>query len=144
MKQEICGKQYIIDAPRVVVWELLGRAIYRGLPLERMEVSSETTFRAELRWRLALIDIPLRVKVVLNDISPPDLLKALIEVKRSPINQTIRVTFKLHDLGEGKTEVSCRALKDGGGLIAWLTRGQEQRFTEQMFDSIIGTLKRLC
>lgn len=145
MSQEIIGnKQFTIEAPQSRVWELLGRAIYRCLPLEQMEVSSHTTFRAVLRWRLAFIAIPLRVKVVLAEISPPNLLAALIEVRKSVINQTMKVTFNLRPLDESKTEVSCRALRDSGGLIAWLMRGQQQRFTGQIFDSISATIRRLC
>lgn len=144
MSNEIARKQFIIEAPQGTVWDLLGRAMYRSLPLEKMDIVSETTFRAVLRWKLAFISLPLNVSVVLDNISPPGLLEAIIQVKKGIINQKLRVTFTLSAVDTDRTGVVCQALRNGGGTLSWLMAGQQRSFTEDMFDAINIALKRLC
>jgi len=137
-------KQFTIEAPQNRVWELLGRGIYRCLPLEKMDIINETTFRAVLKWKLSLINIPLNVRVVLEDIFPPSLLGALIQVKKGIIDQTMKVAFSLNEVDEGKTEVICTATGKGGAILGGLLRRQQRSFTEGMFDSIKARLERFC
>ncbi len=140
----IAQKEFTIAAPQARVWELLGRIIYRSLPLEQMEVVSETTFFAVLRWRIAFIRLPLRVKVALVDITSDRSLGAVISVKRGIIDSVIDVTFSLSAVNENETGVRCLARARDGGLRGWLTLGLRRRFTAELFDQIYRLLRRLC
>ena len=86
----IAQKEFTIAAPQARVWELLGRIIYRSLPLEQMEVVSETTFFAVLRWRIAFIRLPLRVKVALVHLPAPrpERLVYVLCVSAQPVADT--------------------------------------------------------
>ncbi len=134
---EILQKEFTIAAPPEKVWDMLGKVIYRCLPLEKMDIVDETTFRAVLRWRWAFIKLPLNLKVKLVDISPPSSLGSLIRVKKGMIDMVIKVSFTLTPVNEGKTEVVCTALDEGERNVpGWLMRGQQRSFAEEMFDSI--------
>ena len=141
---EIAQRKFIINAPRERVWELLGRIIYRSLPLERMEVVTETSFRAVLNWRLAGLNLPLKVKVSMDDISPPEQLGASIKVKKGIIDQTVLVSFALTTFAQDQTELVCNAATEGGAITTWLLGGQQRRFAGGMFDTIRVQLERLC
>ncbi|MFH0914258.1 MAG: hypothetical protein V1849_03100 [Chloroflexota bacterium] len=143
MKADSIQRRFVLEAPQERVWELLGRAIYRSLPLEQMDVVSETTFRAILQWRVAGVNLPLKVKVSLDEINPPGSLGATIQATKGVINQTVKVKFTLSKISEKKTQVVCTASGGGGGAMGWLVKGQQQNFTGGMFESLESLLKRL-
>ena len=146
MNAPIVHRQFVIEASQQRVWDLLGRTVYRCLPLEKMNAVSETTAYAVLRLRLAFISLPLNVKVELVDISPPSSLGSKIWVKKRVIKLVaLKVTFTLRPVDEGKTEVVCTAMEDGRRtMLGWLVRGQQRSFTEGMFDSIRARLEQFC
>ena len=57
-KKSIAERQFVIDAPQKRVWDLLARAVYQSLPLEKIDIVNERTFFAELRWNLAFSIVP--------------------------------------------------------------------------------------
>lgn len=146
VKRPVAQGQFIIKASRERVWELLGRTIYRCLPLEKMNVINETTACAVFRWRLGLISLPLNLKLELVDISPPDSLGSRIRVRKGMFQvAALEVTFKLRSLDKDRTEVVCTGLEQGEGTILSRLLGRKQRaFTEQMFNTIKSRLEQFC
>ena len=146
MKAPIVQRQFVIEASQQRVWDLLGRTIYRCLPLEKMNIVNETTAYAVLRWRLGFISLPLNLKLELVDISPPSLLGSKIWVKKRAIQlASLKVEFTLRPIDKDKTEVICTGMEEDRGTIAgWLVRGQQRSFAEDMFDSIKARLEQFC
>lgn len=146
MKAPVVQRQFVIEAPQQRVWNLLGRTIYRCLPLEKINIVNETTAYAVLRWRFGFVSLPLDLKLELVDISPPSSLGSKIWVKKLAIQLVaLKVTFTLRPVNKGKTEVVCTAMEEGRGtLLGRLMEGQQQSFTEGMFDSLKARLEQFC
>ncbi len=136
-------KRFVIAASRGRVWDFLGSAIYHCLPLERVNIVSETTLYCMLRWEWLFIKMlfPLQVKIV--DLSPNDLLTALIRVRKWGLNLGLKVSFQLNQNGDDRTEVVCTASEEGTGRMGWFLTGLPQRFAEGIFDSVRVQLERL-
>ena len=145
VKTPIAKKQFAIEASQQRVWNLLGRVIYQCLPLEKMDIVDETTFYADLRWRLAFINIPLRLRGKFVDISPPSFLGCLLSVKKGIIQRELEVTFRLNPISQDKTEVTCMAEgEETRPPLKWIVKREQQRFAENVFDSIRARLEQLC
>lgn len=145
-KKSIAERQFVIDAPQKRVWDLLARAVYQSLPLEKIDIVNERTFFAELRWNLAFVGLRFHLKGEFVDISPPSFLGCMISVKKGIIQLDLRITFALRAVNRHKTEVVCIVAEDGKlkMLSRWVMRIPQRSFAGNVFNSIKARLERIC
>jgi carbon monoxide dehydrogenase subunit G len=140
----LARRQYVIQAPRQRVWDLLAGTIIQCMPVEQMQIVNDTTFRAVLKLKLGPLEVPMRLEVRAADISPIDSLCTLVKAKKGPFESALKVSFALTDASEESTSVVCTATEDGGSPWMWLLKGQQRSFAGDMFDAISAELVRCC
>ena len=137
-------KSFTIPAPQVRVWELLGRVIYRSLPLERINLVNEQLFYADVLLKI-IIPLKFHLKVAFNDVDPPRLMVCAISTKKGPVKVKLKVRFEIQAAGTGRTKVSCR-VEEGGlnPLLRIALRGQLSKFAFQTLNSVEKQLYKSC
>ncbi len=140
----ILQRKFIIRAPQTRVWEVLGSAIYRDLPLEKMDIVNENLFYADMIWRAGL-PLKFRVKAEFREIVPPDALNCGISTVQGPLKISFGVSFKLRGLTGHQTEVSCKVVREKGinPLLNTIISGQMRRFAVRIVTGIEAQLERL-
>ncbi len=146
MRTPFIQKQFVIKSSQERVWELLGRTVYRCVPLEKMNIINETTADAIFRWKLCFLRLPLDIRVQLVDISPPSFLGSKIRVRKGIFQMAaLEAIFALKPIDNSNTEVTCTGIEQKGiNVIGQLLRGPQRRFTEDIFNSIRSQLELLC
>jgi hypothetical protein len=143
--RRLLQKEYSVAVPRQVVWEALGRAIYRDLPLERIDIVNEHLFYADMRWKSGL-PLVCRIKVTLTQISAPERLDCVIGIHKGIIKLDIGVNFELRQIDLQITSVDCTVVIHPG-MAAWLSylvNRQLRSFAGEIVETIGGQLQRLC
>lgn len=140
-------RHFAIDGPQQRVWDVLAKAIYQSVPLEKMNIVNEKTFYAELRWNLAFIRLTLNLEAKFVDISPPSFIGCILLVNKGMMRSSLKVMFTLRAVSESRTEVACVATAEGkgtGGILGWILRTGQKTFAGKVFDSLEARLKQLC
>lgn len=143
----IARKQFAINADQQRVSYLLAKAIYQCLPLERMNIVDDKTFRADLKWHVAFVPIRLYLEGKFQDVALPDFLSCRLSVKRGILHLGVKVAFTLKPIKESLTEVTCDAVadrEDAGGLLGRILSGAQKGFAEGTFESLRVKLGQLC
>lgn len=110
MAELLAERKFTVGTQRQRVWSLLGRVIFDSLQLERFHARDDRNFDALLRVKLAFFSLPMQVEGLMADISPPESLTVLLEVRGLRIIQlSQKVTIALSQAEGGKTEVACKA-----------------------------------
>ncbi|MFC1987530.1 SRPBCC domain-containing protein [Chloroflexota bacterium] len=146
MKTTTVQKQFVIEASHERVWDLVANVILQCLPLEKIDIISESAFNAVLRWKLGFVSLPMNLKGELVDISPPTSLTCMLRVEVAIMRLAVKVRIVLAPVSQGKkTEVVCTA-QDAGtiAILRWVMGRQQQRFAGNTFDSIKKRLEQLC
>lgn len=148
MTQNIFETQFTIQASQERVWDILGIAVMRSLPLEQMLVADESNFTAILMVPLTLFHLSFSIKASL-DLDPPNSLVCLIQGKSKwgIVQPTLKVSFVLEADGENKTSIRSFARREGSGkrnIMEWVLRGKEKSFTVDILSNVQRTLERLA
>lgn len=144
----IAEREFVIDASRERVWELIGGAILASLPgLSGMEVLDECNWQAVLRVRMGPLALNMDLKAEMVDISPPSTVGVRLAARSKGgilrLNQKVSVTFT--EVGEAKTEVACKAIAENVGLFFRLFMlGRAKSFARLVFDNIQERLTYLA
>jgi carbon monoxide dehydrogenase subunit G len=137
---EIASRNFEVEASQMRIWRLLGKVIFSCLPgMEEIEVADETSFRAIQRTRVAFMEVKMRLKGKIIDITPPHSLAVSLDLEalRGLIVMRQRVTIRVAAVMPERTEVRCRAvLNASSGLPGWLIVGQARPFVKQMFEAM--------
>ena len=140
----LARSQYVIQAPRQRVWDLLASTIIQCLPIEQMEIVNDTTFVGILKLKLGPFEVPTRLNVRAADISPIDSLSTVVTAKKGIFESSLKVSFALQAAGEDRTSVACTASEEGRSYWMCLLRRQQRSFSARIFDSIRDELRRSC
>lgn len=143
----IAERKFVIGASKEALWDLIGGAILNSLPgLERMEIVDETNWRASLRVKLWLLVLNMNLKGEMIDMSPPDGLGVRLSArsKGGILRLQQKVTIAFTSVDKNKTEVACKAIGEGMGILFKLfTLGQARSFARAIFNNIEDRLKYL-
>jgi hypothetical protein len=137
----------MINASTQRVWNVLTKALYLCLPMEKMKIIDENSFSAELPWKLFLIPLRLYLYGKFVDILPFENLSCSLIVKRGVLKSNLKVIFNLGQTNEGLTRLTCSAIvedKKSGGLAMRCMRRSQVNFVEQVFHEMKFRLKQLC
>lgn len=138
--KEIASRDFEVEGSQMRIWRLLGKVIFSCLPgMEEIEVADETNFRAVQRTRVAFMEVKMKLKGEIVDITPPHSLAVTLDLGAlgGLIEMKQRVTIGLTAVMPEKTEVRCRAvLSASTGLPGWLIVGRARPFVKQMFEAM--------
>ncbi len=140
----LAQRQYVIQAPRQRVWDLLAGTIIQCMPVEQVQIVNDSTFRAVLRLKLGPVQVPMRLEVRAADISPIDSLCTLVKAKKGPFESALKVSFALAAASDESTCVACTAMLESGSRWMWLLKSRQRAFAGDMFDAISAELARCC
>jgi len=140
----LARRDYIIQAPRQRVWDLLASTIIQCMPVEQMQIVNDTTFLAVLRVKVGFFEMPFRLRVQAADISPIDSLSTLVTASKGIFRSSLKVSFALTPIKEDQTAIVCTAAEESGSKWTWLLRRQQRSFAGEMFDAIRAQLERTC
>ena len=143
----IAQREFTIDASQQRVWELLPRAIYQGLPLEKIDIVNERNFNAELRWNLIFIGLKFHLKGEFIEIIPPSFFGCILFVKKGIFQLGLKVTFELRSVNQKRTQIICEAMerkKRRGALLKWAMRIPEERLCGNAFQLIRARLEQIA
>jgi len=143
-KPLLARSDYIIQAPQHRVWDLLASSVIQGMPVEQMDIVSDTTIVAVLRVKVGFIEVPVDLKVEVADITPMQSLSTLVNASKRGIKSTLRVSFALAAVTEDETSVACTAVEEASSPVMRLMRWQQRRFAGEIFASIKDRLERFC
>jgi hypothetical protein len=144
-KTVIAQKSFTIKSDQQKVYKVLGNAIFQCLPLEEMNILDVKNFQAVMRYRLGFINLPLKLKGKLVDVSSPVLLSFVIRVEKGFLQMVLKTTFMLKQIDEANTGVACIAVEDGKRtIIGRITRGQQHDFAMKLFDAMQAQLQKAC
>ena len=137
-------KSFIVPAPQARVWELLGRVIYRSLPLERIDLVNEQLFYADMLLKI-IIPLKFHLRVAFKDVAPPRLMSCDISTEKGLVKVKLKVQFELRTASADRTEVSCR-VEEGGlnPLLRVALRRQLSKFAFQTLNSVEAQLYNSC
>jgi hypothetical protein len=143
----VVERKFAVEAPRQRVWNLLAKAIYQCVPLEKMNILNETNFHAELRLNLAFVILRFHLEGKFVDILSPSFLGCILLVNKGIIRLGLKVMFTLREISEDRSEVACVAIAEGkrtGGILGWILGIGQKIFAGRVFDSLEARLKQLC
>ncbi len=128
------------------VWDLLGKVILQSLPLEQIDVESENSFKALLRWKLGFVPMPLNLKGELTDVNAPKAMSCVLQVQKAVMRLSVKVDFSLTPVEGGKSieVVGTAAQMNEKNIFAWLLRRQMVSFARRTFDAVQKRLLLLC
>jgi carbon monoxide dehydrogenase subunit G len=140
VEKEFASRNFEVDAPQARVWRLIGKVIFSCLPgMEEIDVVDEMNFRAFQRMKIAFIEVRMRVKGEIVDITPPRSLAVNLTVEgpRGLVKMKQKVTIGMAATGEGRTAVTCKATAGAmSGLMGWLLLSQARPFVQAMFEAM--------
>lgn len=147
MPPMIYEAQFSLQASHERVWDVLGIAVMRCLPLEQMRVQDESSFTAMLMVPMAFFRLAFNVNGLL-ELDPPNSLICLIEgeSKWKLVQPKLRVGFHLKADGEKRTSIRFYALREGKGrrnIIEWLLVGKEKSFAKDIVNSVRKSLEQI-
>ncbi|MBI4332804.1 MAG: hypothetical protein HY673_16165 [Chloroflexi bacterium] len=148
MSSVIVENQFHLPASRQRVWDILGIAVMRSLPLEQMEAADEANFSAVLRVPMPFFRLSFNVAGVL-ELDPPNSLVCLIrgQSKWGLVQPTLRVSFALKEEGDNRTSIRFSAIREKKGrrnLVEWLLSRKERSFTIDVLNNVRKSLERLA
>lgn len=137
-------RSFTVPAPQVRVWELLGRVIYRSLPLERINLVNEQLFYADILLKI-IIPLKYHLKVAFEDMDPPRMMVCAISTQKGPVKIKLKVRFEIQAAGTDRTKVSCR-VEEGGlnPLLRIAFRGQLSKFAFRTLNLVETQLYKSC
>ena len=145
---EIGERNFVVGASRERVWRLIGKVIFSSLPgMEQVEILDDTSFRALLKVKILLLEMTMRLKGEMVDMSPPASfgVNITIEGLGGLLRMKQKVTIEMTSIEKEKTAVACRARAENMGiLLRWLSVGQARRFAQSVFEAIEKRLQDLA
>ncbi|OPY72132.1 MAG: Carbon monoxide dehydrogenase subunit G (CoxG) [Syntrophorhabdus sp. PtaU1.Bin058] len=147
IEREIAARSFEVDAPQARIWRLIGKVIFSCLPgMEEVEVADEMNFRAIQRMKVAFIELRMKLKGEITDITPPESLAVslTIEGPGGLIRMRQKVTIGITAIGGKKTAVSCKAVaNDAGGPFSRLLLARAKLFVQALFKDMEKRLQYL-
>ena len=140
----LARSEYVLQASRQRVWDLLASTIIQCMPVEQMEIVDDSTFHALLKVKIGFVEIPFRLKVRAAEIDPIASLGTLVTVGKGRFQSSLKVGYLLAELGEERTAVTCTASEEGSSFLMRLLRAEQRKFAKRMFDAIRDDLERNC
>jgi len=140
----LARQDFVIDAPLARAWDVLPAGVIQGLPVEQMDVLSDTKLTAVLRAKLGPLEIPVPLKVEIGDIAPLQSISATITAEKGIARSVLDVSFALSAVTDDQTRVTCTARESAGSPAMRLLRWQQRRFAREMFSSIERWLRQAC
>ena len=145
---EIASRNFVVDASRERVWRLIGKVIFSSLPgMEEVEILDERSFRAFLRIKVSWIELRMRLKGEIVDMTPPHSLAVDLTIvgPGGLFKTNQKVTLDLTAIEARRTAVACKTTAEGGGtLFRGLLRRQARRFAHSTFEAIEKRLQELA
>jgi len=144
-RRVIAKTNFVVEASKQKVWDLLAPVIFQQLPLEQVDITGLDTFKAILRWRLGFLSLPFYVKGKMVDVFDPDSLGCVLSVKRGPIRMRVKVGISLQTTDGNRVEIKCIAFQEGKKtIIGWGLRKQQRSLAMNLFNSIGVRLQEIC
>jgi carbon monoxide dehydrogenase subunit G len=147
MSKVIAERSFIVESSRERVWDLIGKVIFRSLPgMENIVIVDESNFEASLKMKVLLLELRMKLKGQIVDMSPPDSLavKLAIEGPGGLFRIILKVTIVTPSIEEGRTAVACQVTAERMGiLLSGLSLGYPRRFSQSTFEAIENRLKDL-
>jgi carbon monoxide dehydrogenase subunit G len=145
--REIAGRNFEVDAPQARVWRLIGKVIFSCLPgMEEVEVADELNFRAVQRMKVGFVNVKMRLKGEIVDITPPQSLAVNLTVEGPGglVRMTQKVAIGMTAIGMERTAIVCKATtSDMGGLSGWVLLSQARPFVDALFEAMEKRLQYL-
>ena len=144
----LAEREFTLAAPQDRVWRLLGKVSLNSLPgMEQMDILDENTFRARLRVKVAFVELFMKVRGDIIDVTPPESFAVKFQMDGPGGVFTLKQTvdFAIRTIDTDRTRVACRAVAEDMGIffrVALL--GQARRFAGATFDAIENRLKELA
>lgn len=147
MDEVIAERKFTIDASRERLWAVLGRAIIDSLELEQFYARDDRNFSALTRVKVVFITVTMQVRGEMSDVSPPESLSVLLEVKGIggivQLNQ--KVTFTLDAVDTSHTQVVCKSTVQNIGLLRRIILiPMIKSFTKRIFENTEKLFRRLA
>ncbi|HWL05117.1 MAG TPA: hypothetical protein VNQ99_09300 [Xanthobacteraceae bacterium] len=140
----IASRDFVLDAPLPRVWDVLPASVIQGMPVEQMDVVSDTKITAVLRAKLGPLEIPVPLRVEVVEVTPLQSFSTRILAQKSLARSVLLVAFALTAVSDDETRVTCTAREDNGSLVMRLLRWQQRHFADGIFSSIQKRLERAC
>lgn len=148
MDIKIAERNFVVNAPRRRVWELLGPALLNSpIGLEKMEVLDESHVRAETRLKFGPIPITLHLLIVVLELLEPEKMVVVLNSKALAglvrLNQ--KMFFSLIAQSDNKTEVTIESIAQRSNpLLFWIMAKKAKTVAAMTLLGIEETLKRLA
>jgi carbon monoxide dehydrogenase subunit G len=143
-KPLLAKQEYVIGASRQRVWDLLASNVIQSMPIEQMEFVNDSTLKAVLKFKAGFIEVPTPVKVDVADISPNESFTTVVTASKAGLKSVLRVEFKLADVSEEQTSVTCTVVEESGSPIMRLLRWQQRQFAGKIFNTVKERLESCC
>ena len=147
MDKLLAERKFILEASQGRVWSLLGRVIIDSLEMERFHARDDRNFNALTKVKVAFVAITMQVKGVMVDITPPEALTVLLEVKglRGIMRLGQKVTFKLGALDKDRTELVCKMVSgEMKPAVTAILTPMVKSFGSEVFENIEKRFRQLA
>lgn len=146
LDEELAWRTFEVDAPQARVWRLIGKVIFSCLPgMEEIDVVDETNFRALQRMKIAFMEVRMRLKGEIVDITPPRSLAVNLAIEGAGglVRMTQKVTIGMAAIESGRTAVTCKATAAMSGILGRLLLSQARPFVQAIFEAMEKRLQYL-
>ncbi|MBI4319331.1 MAG: hypothetical protein HY675_12645 [Chloroflexi bacterium] len=143
----ITQRKFVIDASRERIWDLIDRALFSTLDLQRMSVVDEHNITAQVPVKMGPIKIPMDLRVEITDATPLENLAATLHVKSKGgiIRLSTQTSIRLSRVGEDKTEVACTAAaEEMSALKRAVFLWKVKSFSGDVFDGVRNYLEKMA
>jgi carbon monoxide dehydrogenase subunit G len=145
--KELARRTFEVDASPAKVWRLIGKVIFNCLPgMEEIDVVDEKNFRALQRMKIVFMEVRMRLKGEIVDITPPRSLAVNLAIEGAGglVRMNQKVTIGMSATEAGRTEVTCEATAASmSGWLGWLLLSQARPFVQSMFEAMEKRLQYL-
>lgn len=148
MSTIIADRNFMVGASAERVWRLIGKVIFSSLlGMEQVEILDENNFRALLRLKVLWVNLSMKLKGEMVDMSPPETFSVNLSLESlgGLLKLHQKVTFTMMEVEKGKTAVNCKAMaKKMGVLFRAILLAQAQHFARSTFEAIEKRLQDLA
>lgn len=143
----LAERRFEVEASQDRIWRLIGKVIFSCLPgMEKIEILDENNFQATLRTKVWLIELCMKLKGEMVNISPPQsfVVKLRLESPRGLFKMNQRVEIATESVEMDRTAIACVAMAERMGILfRVLLFGEARRFARSAFHAMEKRLKDL-